>query len=394
MENKIKTVNTTLIVLIFFLLTSCTCTRPNLQYKPAQHLPELIDLGNKESLIQSSEKQLQRLTKLPTKTLLQYGSDYYDASWLQHSLTYFIKLLKTKSQSELAQHLRSEYKFYQATGLSTSSTREVLFTGYFEPVFPGSLKNEYPYIYPVYGIPDDLVIDRSGETAQIGRIDNNNLLPYWDRKQIEDEHKCTGFEIAYMQDPIDVFILQIQGSGKIRLPDNSLRSLHFAGSNGLKYKSIGKLLVDTDRMKLEDVNMESIRDYLNKHPQEIKSVLHHNPRFIFFKLLENKSPKGSGGVPLTPQRSIAIDTKNLPWQAPAFITTKRPTFNNLGEVKSYRPFNRFMMAQDTGAAIKGSGRVDIFWGNGLDAERTASVIFTYGFDSTSPSTRNSAISRA
>lgn len=368
----IKTANTILTVLILFFATACTCTRPALQYKPAQYLPELIDTGDRKLLIQASEKQLQRLTRIPVDTTVQFGSDSYNVGWLHHSLVHFIDLLKTKSPSELDHILRRDFNFYQATGLSNSSNREVLFTGYFEPVFLGSLHHEYPFIYPLYGVPDDLIVDRSGEKPKIGRIKQDTLLSYWSRKQIDLENRCAGFEVAYLKDPVDAFVLHVQGSGKIRLPNNSLRSLHFAGSNGLQYKSIGKLLVDSGKMQLADVNMESIRDYLNRHPEEREAILHHNPRFIFFKLLESKPPKGSGGVALTPERSIAIDPATLPWQAPAFIATERPTFNNQGELDSYTPFNRFMMAQDTGSAIKGSGRVDIFWGNGLDAEKTAS----------------------
>ena len=372
MNLRVNAVNTILTVLIFFFATACTSVRPSLQYKPAQYIPELTDNGDKASLILSSEKQLHRLAKLPSNTIIQFGPDAYDATWLHESLAYFIQLQKTKSPPELEHILRKEFNFYQATGLSYSTNRKTLFTGYFEPVFPGSLHQEFPYIYPLYSVPDDLVVDKTGSTTQIGRMENGTLAPYWSRKQINLENRCATFEVAYLQDPIDVFVLHIQGSGKIRLPDNSLRSLHFAGTNGLQYKSIGRLLVDSGKMKLADVNMESIRDYLNTHPKEQDTIFQYNPRFTFFKLLESKSPKGSGGVGLTPERSIAIDTSTLPWQAPAFVSTNIPTFNDEGGIKTYQPFNRFMMAQDTGAAITGSGRVDIFWGNGSEAEKTAS----------------------
>lgn len=372
MTSGIKTVISLFAVLTLFILSSCNCTRPPLVYKPAQFIPDLHDAASISDLIKSSENQLKRLDNMPAEKIVQFGTDSYQAAWLQHSLVHFIDLLKTKSKTELDQYLKKEYRFYQATGLTHSSKREVLFTGYYEPVFAGSLEKKEPYIYPIYNLPGDLVVDNRKGEKQIGRLDNSSFVPYWTRKEIERENRCAGFEIAYLKDPIDVFVLHIQGSGKIRLPDNSLRSVHFAGSNGLEYKSIGKLLVDTEKMELSNVNMESIRQYLDDHPDEQDAIFHHNPRYIFFTLKENRAPKGSGGVPLTAERSIALDNATLPWQAPAFISTRRPIFNKDGEIERYEQFNRFMMAQDTGAAIKGAGRVDIFWGNGPDAEKTAS----------------------
>ena len=178
-------------------------------------------------------------------------------------------------------------------------------------------------------------------------------------------------ELVFLKDPFDAFILHIQGSGKIQFPDKSIRPIRFAGSNGHPYKSIGKLLVDEHAMTLEEVTVPAIRKYLQLHPDQQQRILHHNPRYIFFHWGDDVGPKGSFGQVLTPGRSIAIDSKVLPGGVLAYLQSRVPQIEQDGRVVGWNHIARFVFPQDSGEAIKGAGRVDIFWGSGQEAEFAA-----------------------
>jgi peptidoglycan lytic transglycosylase A len=230
-----------------------------------------------------------------------------------------------------------------------------------------------PFLYPLYAKPRSLLVRNNpeGGPVLIGRLSGGgDFVPFWTRAEIENNHLLSGSELVYLQDPVDVYFLQIQGSGLIRLPNGSLRSVHFSASNGREYKSIGKLLVDEQKIAREDISMQTIRTYLREHPTEIKRILQYNDRFIFFKW-EDGEPRGSIGVKLTPGRSIAVDPGSLPTGAVAYIMCRRPVISATGEVIGWMPLQRFVFPQDTGIAIKGTGRADIYWGSGLYAETAA-----------------------
>ena len=373
MHRKTRLLPSKLFLTLLFLCISCS---PSLALiKVDMHnIPAYQDDGERKPLILACQRQLDRLSTLAPDEQIPFADDSYSALWLTQSMDHFIHILKTSSQQELAETIAHDFIVYQAGGRSGKPPHTVLFTGYYEPVFAGSLTKESPYLYPVYQVPTDLIVVRGkdGNGSTVGRRVAGQILPYWSRQQINEEQRCDNAIIAYLKDPIDAFVLQIQGSGKLKFPDGSLHSLHYAGSNGLPYNSIGKLLVDEGRMTLATTNMESIREYLNTHPDEINRIFNHNRRFIFFSWADNKNPKGSSGIELTPGRSIAIDNSSLPWHAIAFIDTERPLFKGNGLSHSTESLRRFVVAQDTGSAIQGSGRVDIFWGNGIQAERTAS----------------------
>lgn len=342
---------------------------PNLKYQ---------DDGDRKTLIQACQRQLDRLVKLDQNQHVSFAQNSFTIKWLTNSMRHFLHLLHTTTDDEFYRRVQTDFVVYQALGRSGRPIDPILFTGYYEPIFQGSLTRKAPYLFPVFRVPDDLIVRQTPnkKVSNVGRqVGSTTIQPYWDRQQITEENHCQAAAIAYLTNPIDVFVLHVQGSGKLQFPDGSLHSLHFAGSNGHPYKSIGKLLVDEGAMTLEETNMESIRHYLTTHPSEQKRVLNYNPRFIFFKWAGgDKKPKGSGGVELTPGRSIAIDNNTLPWQSLGYITTSRPNFNDEGVRIGERPLTRFVVAQDTGSAIKGSGRVDIFWGNGKEPEKTASYM--------------------
>lgn len=347
-------------------------------YKPLHFLkgawlPPFSDDLDTLSLIQSAERQLAYLTKLPPEKSTNFEDGKFETELLRRSLETLIHKLRTHPDREELNHfLKSNYHVYQAGGRKGKMGRRMLVTGYYEPLFDGSLTRQEPYIYPVYRIPDSLVVRSQGDQKEVGRYDRNgHFLPYWSRADIENNKLLKGYELVYLRDPFDAFLLHVQGSGRIRLPDTTIRSVRFAGSNGLDYNSIGKLLVDEKIMPLEEVTIPAIRTYLEQNPTERQRILHHNPRYIFFAWGDNRGPIGSSGQVLTPGRSIAMDVSALPSGTIGYLTSKRPVTDNDGTITGWTSLHRFVFPQDTGAAIKGTGRVDVFWGNGTYARTAA-----------------------
>ncbi len=222
------------------------------------------------------------------------------------------------------------------------------FTGYFEPEMRGSKVPSRLFTVPVYRKPPDL-------TDQ----------PYLTRAEIEaGALKGKGLEIAYVQDPVGLFEMQVQGSGRIQLAEGGSMTLGFDGSNNRPYTAIGAVLVEMGIMKKEDATWPAIRDWLKRNPQQARDVMRRNERYIFFRDTRTSAPIGAQGVPLTAQRSMAVDPTLTPYGTPVWIDTRRPVYRKPGATESYR---RLMIAQDTGAAIKGPARGDVFYGAGAQA---------------------------
>lgn len=222
------------------------------------------------------------------------------------------------------------------------------FTGYFEPELRGSRAPSRLFTVPVYRKPPDLT-DK----------------PYYTRAEIEaGVLKGKGLEIAWVQDPVGLFEVQVQGSGRIQLAEGGTMTLGFDGSNNRPYTAIGNVLVEKGVMKKEDVTWPAIRDWLKRNPQEARDVMRRNERYIFFKDTRTSAPIGAEGVQLTAQRSMAIDPAITPYGTPIWIDTRRPAARKPGATEPYR---RLMIAQDTGAAIKGPARGDVFFGSGVQA---------------------------
>jgi len=248
-----------------------------------------------------------------------------------------------------------------------------LVTGYYEPLLHGSRIPDSRYRYPVYGIPDDLlVIDLTDLYPELagkrlrGRVDGRRVVPYYDRSEIESGYGAlAGKELVWVDDPIELFFLQIQGSGRVLLTDGEMLRLGYADQNGHPYRSIGRQLIDQGDLPLERTSMEGIKAWARKNPDRVRGLLDHNASYVFFRELPGDlpGPIGALGVPLTPRRSIAVDRSVVPLGAPVFIATTFPLTD--------QPLNRLMLAQDTGGAIRGAVRADFFWGFGEDAAREA-----------------------
>ncbi|MEO6974993.1 MAG: MltA domain-containing protein [Gallionella sp.] len=256
------------------------------------------------------------------------------------------------------------YQVYNPDG-----TSQGLFTGYYEPKLYGSRVKTSRFRYPLYGVPDDLLtIDLGDAYPQLkdmrlrGRLDGNRVIPYYNRSEIDSgKAPLHGRELFWVDDAVDLFFLQIQGSGRIELPDGSTVKVGYADQNGYPYTSIGKKLVAMGGIKLEDASMQGIKDWAAQHPDQMDSLLEQNASYVFFRVLPDSlpAPLGALGVPLTDQYSLAVDPRTIPLGSPVFIST---TYPNTTE-----PLNRLMLAQDTGGAIRGPVRGDFFWGYGDQA---------------------------
>lgn len=255
--------------------------------------------------------------------------------------------------------------------------REGLITGYYVPLLRGSFEPDKRYRYPIYGRPPDLLnIDLAGVYPALagrqlrGRVQGRTVVPYPDRAELQaDPQALAGSELLWVDDPLDAFFLQVQGSGRVELPDGRVVALAYADNNGRPYRSIGKCLIKEGKMSREDVNLFTIRRWLRAHPDEAARILDCDPRVVFFRVKPGApgSPEGSLGVPLTAGRSLAVDRDKIPLGAPIWLETSMPGH-------SHKPFNRLMMAQDTGGGVRGYTRADVFWGEGPKAERKAGLM--------------------
>lgn len=240
----------------------------------------------------------------------------------------------------------TEFQPNQAIGYGTKETGMI--TGYYVPVLNGSKKRQGKYQTPVYAPPTNL----------------EDLKPYFTRAQI-DAGALRGkhLELLYVDDPAELFFAQVQGSARVRLDTGELVQLQYAGQNGYDYTSIGKLLADRGVMERESITLFSLREWLRSNPGQGRDLMHENESYIFFRLKKaDEMPKGAQGVPLTPERSIAVDKSIVPYGLPMYLATE--VQGEAGLV----PFHRLMISQDTGGAIKGPLRTDIFFGEGADAE--------------------------
>lgn len=251
--------------------------------------------------------------------------------------------------------------------------REGLVTGYYEPLVRGSREKRPPFLTPVFGPPPDLiVVDLDSLYPELknlrlrGRVEGRKLVPYYDRadwasleKQREDQ------ALLWVDSPIDFFFLQIQGSGQVELIDGQRVRIGYADQNGHPYRSIGKWLIDKGELQSHEASMQGIKAWAEKNPQRLQELLNANPSMVFFRELPalGSGPPGALGVPLTPERSIAVDPRHVPLGAPVWLDTTQPN--------SEQPLTRLVLAQDTGGAIRGPVRADFYWGSGPAAGNQA-----------------------
>ena len=337
-------------------------------------LPVLQDDLAYESLAPAIDRSVHYLRQLPAEKTYSLCGEEYSVGWLIESMLAFKRIIEEKpSPQALTAILKKEFTLCQAKG--RPSDHRMFLTGYFEPLFKASLTKTATYRYPLYRKPPDLVSlpGAKGREKKTGRMENGSLVPYPTRAEIEKGQLLAGQELVYLADPVDAFILHVQGSGQIQLADGSLRRVQFAAKNGQEYRSIGRLLVEKGVMRKETATMPKIVRYLKEHPEEQEGILHYNDSFVFFRWGDDGAvgPMGCLGEPLTPGRSVALDQDCFPPGGLAFLTTRKPRVNAAGEIIGWESLGRFVVNQDSGSAITGGGRLDLFWGAGRYAEVAA-----------------------
>ncbi len=296
-------------------------------------------------------------------------------AWLQ-SCTRLSKKEKWKTACEYAQaikqpnnaaiidYLSNHFDVYQAQ--NEDGTTIGMVTGYYQPLLNGSRTPSKQYPYPLYREPKDLI---TVELADVypelkykrirGKLEGSKLVPYRTRAEIDaNPSPLAGNELFWIDDIIDVFFLQIQGSGVVQLENGEQVQVGYANQNGYPYKSIGRLLVEQGELTLDQASMQGIKNWARDNPDKLQDLLNSNPSYVFFRELPVglPGPLGALNVPITAERSVAIDPKFIPLGAPIFLSTTEPNSN--------KPLKRLMLAQDTGGAIRGGVRADFFWGAG------------------------------
>lgn len=286
--------------------------------------------------------------------------------------------LKQPDSATIVNYLTTYFDVYHAQ--NEDGSHKGLITGYYQPLLKGSRKQSAQYPYPLYREPDDLItVELAGAYPELkykrvrGQLVGNKLVPYRTRAEIDTTPApLAGSEIFWIDDIVDVFFLQIQGSGVVQLENGEQVQVGYANQNGHQYESIGRILVDRGDLKLHQASMHGIKSWARKNLDKLQDLLNSNPSYVFFRELPSglPGPLGALGVPITSERSIAVDRKFIPLGAPVFLSTTYPN--------SAKPLNRLMVAQDTGGAIKGGVRADFFWGAGAKAGAKAGAMKQQG----------------
>lgn len=346
---------------------------------PLENAPLFDDDADTGSLRTAILASLDFYRKLPADKLFALGSDTYTARDLGDSLTLFLTLLEqAKSPSDWQSAVRNEFVAYQSTGTDVRQT--VTFSAYYEPAIAARLRKTETYRYPIYGRPPDLIdvdlgsFDPSLQGRRItGRPMGKNLVPYYTRGDI-DSRKVLGKNrraIAWAKDPLDIFFLQVEGTGWLDLGHGKKARIRYDGDNGRPYTSIGRYLIDSGRVS-GGLTHGEFRRYMRQHPEERQALLNVDERYVFFRIdTSTASDLAYGNIeePLTPGRSIATDPRLFPKGILAWITV---------DADSKHRVQRFVLNQDEGGAIKGPGRVDFFAGHGPAAERFAANFWRTG----------------
>ncbi len=343
-----------------------------------EQYPVFYDDMAYDGLQNGISRSIEYLRKIPADRMFQFGEDQFDAAHIRRSLEHFLNFIRTKPPShELRRFIQANYVVYKSVG--SGEELPVLFTGYYEPLLQGSLYQSGEYRFPVYAPPDDLMsIDLSLFSQEFkgkkitGRLADSTFVPYYERREIEEKGVLEGRAdiIAWVNDRTDLFFLQIQGSGKIALDSGGIINVNYENQNGRAYRSIGKLLIESGKISKEDMSMQKIREYLREHPDEADEILNYNSSYVFFSP-GKEGPRGALNFTLTPGRSAAVDRSVFPMSVLAYIETQKPLTDASGKIVRWTDCTRFVLHQDTGGAIKGPGRMDLFWGSGDYAEIAA-----------------------
>jgi len=359
---------------------------PNLYGEPAPaQAPIIADDLDRESLRAAIRHSIAYLEMLPGDRIVGEQPRRFSAAEILESLLAFERLLERWDCREcFSQDIFERFELIPSS--PEPAAADVLFTGYYQPVIEGSLSPTVEYRHPIYGKPSDLIVAEQvtlepQPTVEkiVGRAEGDQFLPYYSRREIDLQGSLRGrgFEIAWVKDPMEIFFLQVQGSGILSLQDGKRLHVNYAASNGRPYRSIGRLLIDNGKVSQEEISMQRLRRYLREHPEEQEEILAYNESYVFFRFVE-EGPLGSLEVPVTAGRSIATDARIFPKGALAFIVTQKPVTDGGGRLVGWAPFSRFVLNQDTGGAIRGLQRADLYFGTGDQAGAAAGYMNRQG----------------
>ena len=335
-------------------------------------------------LIKAARKALKYLEGLPPEKTLRVADRNYAPAALIDSAKAIIEIAQTaKSSDELDRRVRQTFDVFASAGKDGQG--RVIFSSYFEPVLKASLKKAAGYPYPLYKRPPDMVevdlasFDKKFANAEpaLGRVGKDKrVTPYPAREDIDRRKALAGrgLEVAWLKDALEVMDLHVQGSGILKFASGKEVLVKYAGTNGRPYNSVGLALIRTGVFSRDEITHAKMHDYLRANPDAASWILSQNPRYTFFDvspLPEDGEPFGAADQSLVPARAIAIDPAVVPLGALTFFTTTSPLADKAGRVLGQFPSARFAFALDTGGAIKGPGRVDIYAGHGAQAEATA-----------------------
>lgn len=357
--------------------------------RPVESPPQLKLVGGEDLKQQASETAQYLKKRARAKETLTFGSCQVEVSKYRD----FLENLPHEKEA-LESYLTENGQWYEVYGKEQWS--EILLTSYFSPLYEARRRPTPPYTQAIYSIPDDLIEVRLSDFSQADlaelETDRNviaaritegpgvlkSVVPYFSRREIDQEKKLAGraLEIAYLK-PVDAFFLQIQGSGQLRFADQSIVSVGYGAQNGYRYQSIGKFLYQQGIMDKEAINMASIESYLaTLNEEELYNFLSHNPSYVFFKKLKGGHGITTSGLEVAPMRTLAVDPSFFELGSLGVLEYQHPQFSNPqdSEPQAFNSQMKVVLAHDTGGAIKGPGRADLYWGAGPQAQQSAGVI--------------------
>ena len=331
---------------------------------------------SRASLEKAITNQLQVMFEQEPSAPIRLGTFTLTCGRLVETLEAFLEILQQDlPPEEFDKKISEEFVLYR---VGKGKNKKVLFTGYYRPVIEASRKRTPLYLYPIYQMPEqDLQqvkyksgIQLVGTNTGIEKFrESYTEKKAWRRFTREEiDHKGAlkgqGLEVAWLKDDLERFFLHIQGSGMLEFPDRTRQGVGYQGSNQHTYTGIGKLMIQDGAIEISQGSMQGIKEYFVDHPQDIAKYLYQNKRYIFFTLNDDEGPRGSGGGELVGGRSIATDKSIYPAGGLAFIKVRQPVLNEKNEIIRWQPISRFVVDQDTGSAIRGAGRGDLYFGTG------------------------------
>ena len=361
------------VMIITILLIGCTKITTTENPRPISiaeiNALKLESSPDLEDLRRALGYSIEYYERLPADQRFRYGSVEYSPEEMIASHQHFLRIFDLPEVERL-EKLQQDFLWFE----SLNKKNQAFFTGYYEPLLKGSLNESEKFPVPLYTVPGDLVTvnlgnfdEKYGNGILRGKIVDQKFVKYDDRNEISYQNSLEGraIPLAWVNNDIELFFLQIQGSGVIELPNRDLYRVNYADQNGHPYRAIGKILLG--EIPREKMSLKSLKEYLYDHPERVQEILNYNPSYTFFRQIPGDGPLGNIEVPLTPERSIAMDHRLVPKGGLVFYETNLPSEFS----PSKKILRRFAVVQDTGGAIRGHGRADIFWGRGTPAEKIA-----------------------